>query len=146
MPNPVPMGAEGELLAAATFAADAERLKDIRAAVREATRRCGFADEAAGDIVLVVDEACQNIIRHAYGTAPAGDIVLEIRRSAGALIVTLRDFAAPVDPATIRPRPLDDLRPGGLGTHFIYAIMDEVTFGRPPDGRGNLLRMTKRIP
>lgn len=145
MRPPVPIGAEEELLAAATFPAAAEHLRDIRDAVRGAARRCGFPERTVGDLVLVVDEACQNIIRHAYGGA-AGDIVLEIRRVAGALVVVLRDFADPVDPAAIRPRSLDDLRPGGLGTYFINEIMDEVTYTAPPNGRGNLLRMTKRIP
>jgi sigma-B regulation protein RsbU (phosphoserine phosphatase) len=45
----------------------------------------------------------------------------------------------------IHPRPLDELRPGGLGTHFIRTVMDEVAFLPPPAGAGNLLQMTKRI-
>ena len=44
-----------------------------------------------------------------------------------------------------QPRERDDLRPGGLGTHFIGEVMDEVEFMPPPADGGNLLRMVKRI-
>jgi sigma-B regulation protein RsbU (phosphoserine phosphatase) len=57
----------------------------------------------------------------------------------------LRDFAHTVDPNLIKPRDLDDLRPGGLGTHFMQEVMDEVTFMPPPQEGGNLLKMKKRI-
>ncbi len=51
----------------------------------------------------------------------------------------------PIDPKTVRPRDLDDVRPGGLGTHFIAEVMDDAKFERPPSGNGNLLIMVKRI-
>jgi sigma-B regulation protein RsbU (phosphoserine phosphatase) len=50
-----------------------------------------------------------------------------------------------VDPAQVRPRDLDDLRPGGLGTHLMREAMDECEFVEPPPGCSNLLRMVKRI-
>ena len=43
----------------------------------------------------------------------------------------------------MRPRDLDDIRPGGLGTHFIREVMDRVAFLTPADGRGNLLELIK---
>jgi sigma-B regulation protein RsbU (phosphoserine phosphatase) len=58
--------------------------------------------------------------------------------------VRVTDFAPPVDPETIKPRDLDDVRPGGLGTHFLREIMDTADFLPAPDGAGNLLRMTKK--
>ena len=45
----------------------------------------------------------------------------------------------------MKPRDLDDVRPGGLGTHFMAEVMDRVEFLTPPEGGGNLLRMVKRI-
>ena len=47
--------------------------------------------------------------------------------------------------AKVKPRDLNDIRPGGLGTHFMRETMDEVEFLISPDGGGNLLRMTKQI-
>ena len=59
--------------------------------------------------------------------------------------VRLRDFASPADPDSMRPRDLDDIIPGGLGTHFIREIMDSAEFLPPPGGEGNLLQLTKKI-
>ena len=60
--------------------------------------------------------------------------------------VHLRDFAEKSDPECLeKGRDLDDVRPGGLGTRFIRELMDVAEFVEPPDGEGNLLRMTKRI-
>jgi sigma-B regulation protein RsbU (phosphoserine phosphatase) len=126
------------------FAARPERLCDIRRAVAEAAECLGCPDAVVRDVVLAVDEACQNIIRHAYG-GREGDIRVQIGRDDGNLRVRLIDFAAPVDCSRIEPRALDELRPGGLGTHFIRAVMDEVAFVPPPPGAGNMLQMIKRV-
>ncbi len=126
------------------FAARPDRLRDIRSAVAEAAGRLGCADRIVQDVVLAVDEACQNIIRHAYREL-GGDIVVQLGGEPGRLVVRLIDFAPPVEPARIVPRVLDDLRPGGLGTHFIRTVMDDVAFLPPPPGAGNLLQMVKWI-
>ena len=127
------------------FPARAERLKHVREAVHDAAVRVGCGERAIHDIVLAVDEACQNIIRHAYADTSDGEIILEILGEDDNIVVLLRDFAAPVDPTRIGPRDLTDVRPGGLGTHFMRMVMDGVEFLPPPGGRGNLLRMVKRI-
>jgi sigma-B regulation protein RsbU (phosphoserine phosphatase) len=127
------------------FPARAEELRSVREAVRREALGQGCAPECAGDIVMAVDEACQNIIRHAYAGRGDGEIVLEIGRAGEDLVVSLRDFAPPVDPARVRPRALDDLRPGGLGTHLIRELMDRADFAPTPPGGGKLFRMSKRI-
>ena len=58
-------------------------------------------------------------------------------------MMRIRDFAPKIDPAKIGPRSLEDVRPGGLGTHFIRAVMDDATFIPLPDGEGNLLELVK---
>lgn len=126
------------------FPARPERLRDIRHAVAETASRLGCPEPMVNDVVLAVDEACQNIIRHAYGGA-GGDIVVQLGRDDHQLVVRLIDFAAPVDCAKICSRALDDIRPGGLGTHFMRSVMDEVAFMTPPPGAGNMLQMIKRI-
>ena len=125
--------------------ARAAELKRIREAVREAVGGCGCSAESTADIVLALDEACQNIIRHAYAGDPDDVIELTIERRGNELIFSLTDFAPPIDPDRVKPRDLDDVRPGGLGTHFIRRVMDETDFVPPPSGSGNLLRMVRRI-
>jgi len=127
------------------FPSQPDRLKLVRSAVFDTAKMCGCSESVARDIVIAVDEACQNVIRHAYKGSPDGKIILDISRQGDGIILSLRDFADPVDVAKIKPRDLDDLRPGGLGTHFIREIMDEVDFLVPPEGDGNILRMVKRI-
>ena len=135
----------GERILEIAFPSQAGQLKKVRAKVRDTARLCGFGADAVHDIVLAVDEACQNVIRHAYGGSAEGEIVLEMYRAGDDLVVLLRDFAEPTDVATVKPRDLDDVRPGGLGTHFMAEVMDRAEFLPPPEGGGNLLRMVKRI-
>jgi sigma-B regulation protein RsbU (phosphoserine phosphatase) len=136
---------DGGLLLRLRFPARANQLRRVRQAVREQTKASGCSEQCSADVVLAIDEACQNVIRHAYGNEPSGEIVLEIERRGEELVFSLRDFAPPIDPACVKPRDLDDVRPGGLGTHFIQKVMDEMEFVPPPSGGGNLLRMVKRI-
>ncbi|NNG03572.1 MAG: SpoIIE family protein phosphatase [Inquilinus sp.] len=134
-----------ECLAYLRLPAEVDRMRLVRGAVAGAAGVCGFDDETTADIVLAVAEAGQNVILHAYRGRPGEVMELEILRRRDALVIRLRDFAAPADPTKVEPRDLDDLVPGGLGTHFIREIMDSVEFLPPPDGLGNLLQLTKRI-
>jgi len=127
------------------FPASPDELRGVRDALRERLRAWRLDERSASDVVMAVDEACQNVIRHAYRGEPDGVIELEVRCSGDELQISVRDFAPPVDPARIRPRPLDELRPGGLGTHLIRSAMDHTEFGKPPSGPGNLLRMVKKL-
>ena len=134
-----------ELLVTLRVPSRAARLKLLRALVAEVATASGCGEECVHDIRLAVDEACQNVIRHAYDGREDGEIVLDVYRAGDVLVFELLDFAAPVDTSRVRPRPLDELRPGGLGTHFIQECMDEAGFLAPPEGAGNRLRMVKRI-
>lgn len=141
----LPPESGGKKLLELRFRAGPSELKRVRNAVRRAATQAGCSEQGAEDVVLAVDEACQNIIRHAYGGPCDQEIVLEMERRDGDLLLSLLDFAPCIDEEKVRPRDLGELRPGGLGTHFIRELMDEVSFERPPSGRGNLLRMAKRI-
>jgi phosphoserine phosphatase RsbU/P len=125
----------------------ADRLKIIRGATETAAKFVDAPEAWTFDLKMAVDEACQNIVRHAYKASPdAGDIVIDFVRRAGALEVDIMDFAEPVDPDTIRPRDVSEVRPGGLGVHLIKSVCDEAKFLPPPPGVGNLFKLTKRLP
>lgn len=70
---------------------------------------------------------------------------MRIRQEPGAMVFELLDHAKPICTEDVKPRDLDDIRPGGLGVHFIRTIMDEMAFVTPPTGFGNMLRMVKHI-
>ena len=138
-------GAPLELLLEQRFAARLAVLKMIRASVLAAARSCGFGELGARDIMLAVDEACKNVIVHAYRGDETGEIALAIFRCEDGIVLHLRDFAPPVDPARVMPRDLADVQPGRLGTHFIRSIMDSADLEPALDGPGNLLRLAKRL-
>lgn len=127
------------------FPADPKRLKMVREQVQHATAQLALTKKLVSDLIIAVNEACMNIIEHAYKGDRSGEIVLEINNNGDEIEVVLTDFAAPVDFAQIRPREIEDLRPGGLGTFFIKEVMDECAYVHLHDRRGNVLRMTKRI-
>jgi len=118
----------------------------VRRAVEATAHLSGFSKEQTQDIVLAVDEACQNVVRHAYVGALDGDMVVEVQRENSDYRILIRDFAPPVDESKIKPRDLNDVRPGGLGVHFIREVMDAMDYLPPPDGQGNLLRLKKATP
>lgn len=127
------------------FPARADRLKLIRDSIRVAARMCGFGDATAQNIVLAVDEACQNVIVHGYRGREDGEIGLFIARRDDGIQIRLSDTAPLVDPATIKPRALTDIRPGHLGSYFIREIMDSADYRPRPGGTGNILEMVKRL-
>lgn len=138
-------GIEGERVVQIRVDSRPETLRLVRAVVGEAAALCGCSEHCVRDIVIAVDEACQNVIRHAYGGKPDGEILIDIRRDGDRIAFNIIDFAEPVDVSKVKPRSLEELRPGGLGIHFISQCMDDARFRAPPDGAGNRLWMVKRI-
>lgn len=94
-------------------------------------------------VTLAVHEACANVIAHSYQGDTGQRIDLTVLLTPEALVVEIRDYGSKPDLAAIQPRALQDVRPGGLGTYFMRAIMDSVTYDVSLDA-GTLLRMTKR--
>lgn len=136
---------EGKELVRLRVPARAAMLKDVRDTVRSTLTQAGMDAKLVSDVVLAVDEACQNIIRHAYGRECDNDVVVDIRQDGAEVLIYVRDFADPVNVDNIRARDLGDVKPGGLGVHFIHEVMDEVEYRPLENGEGNVLRMVKRI-
>jgi len=112
--------------------------------VERHARKAGFDDMTVSQIVLAVDEAIANVIRHSYEMRPDGRIELRADLTDHDLGILIRDYGKACDPNQIRPRPLEEIRPGGLGTHFIRSVMDEVDY--TPQEQGMLLTMRKKRP
>ena len=104
----------------------------------------GNCPEVTGNIVLAVTEACANIIRHCYGERSGERIDVEIRFRPGVFEVRIIDFGEFVDPTQMKGRELEDVKPGGLGLHFINTVMDDVEYTKNEWG-GTTLILQKRI-
>lgn len=122
----------------------------VRAALSAAARLVGFDDKCSHHVVLAVDEALANVIEHAYDGREDGEIEMTLTplamdgRAVG-LEVVLSDHGQAVDPAAIRGRPLEELRPGGLGVHIIQSCMDVMEYS-PVEGGGARMRLIKLLP
>ena len=138
-------GPAEEVIVELRFPARPDRMTLVRSTVRGAAVFCGLDPATTQEIVLAVGEACQNVMQHAYTELNAGDILLTILRNDGAIVVRVTDFAPPIDLTKVRSRDFSEIRPGGLGVHFIEALMDSAVFRRGPGGKGNVLEMVKRV-
>ena len=111
------------------FKVESSSLKEIRNFAREVLAKDPVFKSSMDDIVLALAEAAQNVVKHAYNGKATGDTMkVEIKFDNNQLIVELFDKGSPVIPQNIKPRKLDDIKAGGLGTFFIGQIMDEVIF------------------
>ncbi|PIQ95438.1 MAG: hypothetical protein COV67_14955 [Nitrospinae bacterium CG11_big_fil_rev_8_21_14_0_20_56_8] len=100
--------------------------------------------EIARKLVLCVDEACSNIIKYSYEGDPNQTIELSFWLKDDQFTVKIRDYGKQCDTSTFKPRCLDDVKPGGLGTYFIHEIMDQVSYCTERE-QGTLLTMTKHF-
>jgi anti-sigma regulatory factor (Ser/Thr protein kinase) len=123
---------------------DPAELGQIRRQMEAIAAGAGLSEEQVARVVLAVDEALTNVIRHAYDGRPDGRINIAIRAGGGELRIVIRDYGRAVDPARIHSRDLDDVRPGGLGVHIMNECMDSVEYS-PADGEGTVLTMRKQI-
>lgn len=129
-----------------TFPGRFDSLADIGEFVSQAANEAGFDERNVYHVELAVDEACTNIIEHAYGGEGRGDIECVCRIDDDGLTVVLRDRGRPFDPQCV-PEPdlnasIEECKIGGLGLYFTRQLMDEVRFEFPPDA-GNRLTMVK---
>ncbi|MFQ5601888.1 MAG: ATP-binding protein [bacterium] len=120
-------------------------LKVVRCGVSHLCDICEFTQEERNAVILAVDEAASNIIKHAYNGAPNKPIVIIFRLLHDRLEIVLRDFGEKADPKKIKSRDLDDIRPGGLGVHLIKSTMDRVYYNTTLK-EGNELTLTKYLP
>lgn len=137
--------AEGWQGIRATICSDVKFLEPIRTLVREATALVGLEESEATQVLLAVQEACANVIRHCYKDCPDERIDLGLLFEDDALVITIDDYGEFVDPSRMKGRELEDLRPGGLGLHLMRKVMDEVRY-EPNRWGGTTLTLVKRIP
>jgi anti-sigma regulatory factor (Ser/Thr protein kinase) len=117
----------------------------VRSLVERLGLRLNFTRQEVERMVLAVDEACTNVIRHAYQNRLHESIVLGFHVLSDRLEVRIRHYGTPVDPKTLQLRDLTEVRPGGLGIHFMQQGVDGVYYERPAEG-GGLIRLVKQLP
>jgi anti-sigma regulatory factor (Ser/Thr protein kinase) len=129
---------------AKNFTIASQSLKEVRVFAREIFKKSSKFEKDADDLVLALAEAAQNIVKHGYNNQPTEDeMKIIIKFNDNVLSMELMDKGKPVVPSNIKPRDLDDIKAGGLGTFFIGQIMDEVVFKTTKVNWVNHLILTK---
>jgi anti-sigma regulatory factor (Ser/Thr protein kinase) len=131
-----------ELLHELAFEARASALAEMRRQVTGILTVANCSVAEIQSIIIALNEACMNIIQHAYHGDSSKPIRLHVEADDEDVRFELLDCAAPIDLALVRGRPLEDLRPGGLGVNFIAQLMHDVHYSHRTEDAGNCLRMT----
>lgn len=101
-----------------------------------------FPSQEIHGVTLAVDEACSNIIKYNYDGKTDNVIVIRLILSDNNFKVFIRDYGKCPKLAEIKPRDLRDVRPGGLGVHFMESVMDSITYDTSFN-KGCMLIMSK---
>ena len=125
-----------------------DNLSEVRDFVGEAARIFGFSEEDTANIVLAVDEACTNIIKHAYHYASDKEIEVTIHQDKGSFEIRIFDSGRSFDPSKIRlpdlKKHLGHRKRGGLGVYLMKRLMDKVEYNFQR-GKRNEVRLVKYL-
>jgi serine/threonine-protein kinase RsbW len=114
--------------------------------VRAAAQAAAFDEKSVYQIELAVDEACANVVHHAYEGAEPGDMEVSCTLEGKDFVVRVRDWGGSFDPDEVPEpdinAPLEERTLGGLGLLLIREAMDRVQLICDPEG-GNTLVMVK---
>ena len=126
-----------------------DNLAMIREFVARVGEKAGFDENEVMKLALAVDEACSNVMEHAYGgSSSKGEVRVRVSFDPEQVLVEVVDTGKGFDPSQILAKDvkqlMDERRSGGLGWRLIRAVMDDVQYRMVP-GEKNELRMIKRI-
>lgn len=128
-----------------TVPGNLDDLPAILSFMEQTCEQAGVDSALRFDLQLAVEEACCNVIEHAYA-GKGGEFSITFETRGHDVVITLRDRGQPFDPGQVAEpdmdRPLAERPIGGLGIHLMYQLMDEVRFTFSEDG--NTLVMVKR--
>lgn len=138
-----------------TFPGRYDEIQKICQFVADGAASCGLGATAVFHIELACDEACTNVIEHAYGGEDKGQIRVAWQALGDKFIITIHDNGRTFDPDAV-PKPalpdlpdgapppdIDEVKVGGLGIHFMEQLMDEVSFSFDA-AEGNTLTLVKK--
>jgi len=133
-----------EVVVRLSFPAKPDYLLLARLALAGLTRTVSAEDEVVADLKLAVTEACGNAVRHAYGDDPGDVVVSYVLRDDG-LEIVVEDRGRGLDVEGIDTALPESPPDGGMGMAIIRTIVDDLKIETGADGRGTVIRMTKRL-
>lgn len=125
-----------------------ENLALIREFVTSVGRQATLNEVDITNLELAVDEACANVIEHAYGHDTTKAVSIRAIFDDEKLLISVIDEGLGFDPSKVQQESVEQLvherKSGGLGIRLIRTLMDEVSYDIVP-GQKNELHMTKLI-
>lgn len=120
----------------------------IREFIARVGEQSGLSERALGELELAVDEACTNVIEHAYGHDSTKEVVIRAMFDEEEIRIEVIDTGRGFEPDQIESLEVDELvekrRTGGLGMRLMKTLMDEVHYELEP-GKKNELIMIKKL-
>ncbi len=124
-----------------------ENLAMIRNFVSEIASRATLREDEAALLAVAVDEACANVIEHAYGHDASKQVTVRATIDDEQIRIDVIDHGKGFDPSIVKPKDprqlIKERASGGLGMGLIQRIMDEVRYHVVP-GEKNELKMVKK--
>lgn len=118
-----------------TFKSSTDNLSSIRDFVRSTAQDVGFSKDVSGNIILAVDEAVTNVIKHAYNYSEEGKILVSISFIKNKFSVSISDKGTHFNSKLIKDPDLKEYykqrRVGGLGMFLMKKLMDDVKYSQP---------------
>lgn len=125
-----------------------ENLALIREFVTTVGKQALMSDEDITKLELAVDEACANVIEHAYGHDITKEVDVRAVFDEDEVRISVIDSGRGFDPGKVDQETVEQLvaqrKSGGLGFRLIRSLMDDVSYEIVP-GQKNELHMTKKI-
>jgi len=125
-----------------------ENLSMIRDFVKSIGTQSGMGDMDVAKLEMAVDEACSNVMEHAYNSDSTKEVSIRATVDENSVQIEVIDTGKGFDPAAVEQLKLEELvsakRTGGLGMRLMKSFMDEVHYEMLP-GVKNELRMVKRL-
>ncbi len=123
-----------------------ENLSMIRDFVKSIGLQSGMGDMDVARLELAVDEACANVMEHAYDADETKEVSIRAIVDDFSVQIEVIDSGKGFDPAAVEQLKLEELvsakRTGGLGMRLMKSFMDEVHYEMKP-GVKNELKMVK---
>jgi len=125
-----------------------QNLALVRDFVSGVGAQAGLNESDVANLELAVDEACANVMEHAYGDDANKEVVLRLIFDADTLRIHVIDTGRGFDPDDIRQEEIKQLaanrKTGGMGMRIIKLVMDEVHYDITP-GEKNELQMVMKL-
>jgi len=120
-----------------------ENLSSIRDFVSSSAVEAGVPPDVVENIILAVDEACTNIIKHAYKSYPDGEMIIKTKSTNTKFTISITDygnsFQADAVPEPDLQKYYRQKRVGGLGMYLMKTLMDDVKYVSIPGKRNEVL-------